>query len=337
MTALISRNSSKFIGFVIAFCLFALFFMSSIAFGQTSMTLGTVLDAFIHYDPASSDHIIIRTTRVDRAVIAAVIGASLAIAGTLMQALTRNPLASPSIFGINAGAIFFIVMAATFFSISSLLQYMWLAFLGAAAAAALVYFLGSLGGEGLSSLKIVLAGAAVSALFTSFTSGMLVISENSLQGVLFWLAGSVSGRTLDMLLPLLPFMAVAGLLAFGLGNSINILTSGDEVAKGLGQRTTLVKLLMAVAVVVLAGGSVAIGGSIGFIGLIVPHIVRGLIGIEHRWVIPYSALLGASTLLLADIGSRFVIMPQEMPIGVMTAFLGAPFFIYLARRGFREK
>lgn len=337
MTALISRNSSKIIGLVIAFCLLVVFFMSSIAFGQTPMTLGTVLDAFIHFDPASSDHIIIRTTRVDRAVIATVIGASLAIAGTLMQALTRNPLASPSIFGINAGAVFFIVMAATFFSASSLLQYMWLAFLGAAVAAALVYFLGSLGGEGLSTLRIVLAGAAVSALFTSFTSGMLVISENSLQGVLFWLAGSVSGRTLDMLVPLLPFISGAGLLAFGLGNSINILTSGEEVAKGLGQRTTLVKLLMAAAIVVLAGGSVAIGGSIGFIGLIVPHIVRGLIGMDHRWVIPYSAVLGAGTLLLADIGSRFIIMPQEMPIGVMTAFLGAPFFIYLARRGFRER
>ncbi|WP_026342201.1 FecCD family ABC transporter permease [Paenibacillus fonticola] len=337
MTALISRNSSKIIGLVIAFCLLVVFFMSSIAFGQTPMTLGTVLDAFIHFDPASSDHIIIRTTRVDRAVIATVIGASLAISGTLMQALTRNPLASPSIFGINAGAVFFIVMAATFFSASSLLQYMWLAFLGAAVAAALVYFLGSLGGEGLSTLRIVLAGAAVSALFTSFTSGMLVISENSLQGVLFWLAGSVSGRTLDMLVPLLPFISGAGLLAFGLGNTINILTSGEEVAKGLGQRTTLVKLLMAAAIVVLAGGSVAIGGSIGFIGLIVPHIVRGLIGMDHRWVIPYSAVLGAGTLLLADIGSRFIIMPQEMPIGVMTAFLGAPFFIYLARRGFRER
>ncbi|WP_182533883.1 FecCD family ABC transporter permease [Fontibacillus panacisegetis] len=336
MKAILSRNSSKWIGLIFAALMFMILFVSSISFGQTKMPLGTVVEAFTQYDASSSDHIIVRTTRVERAVIATVIGASLAIAGAFMQALTRNPLASPSVFGINAGAMFFIVMAASFLSVSSLSHFMWLAFLGAAIASALVYMLGTLGSDGLSPVKIVLAGSAVSALFTSFTSGMLVLSESNLEGVLFWLAGSVSGRTLDMLVPLLPFIAGAGLLAFFLGTSVNILTSGDDIAKGLGQRTLLIKLLMAVVVVVLAGGSVAIGGSIGFIGLIVPHMARALVGADYRWITPYCVLLGASLLLFADIISRFVIMPEEMPVGVLTALFGAPFFIYLARRGFRK-
>jgi iron complex transport system permease protein len=163
------------------------------------------------------------------------------------------------------------------------------------------------------------------------------MDEQSLEGVLFWIGGSVAGRTLDMLAPVLPFMLGAGILSFLLGNSINILSTGDDVAKGLGQRTILVKILMGIVIVFLAGGSVAVGGSIGFIGLIVPHIVRGLVGIDYRWIIPYCAIFGASLLLLADVIARFVIMPEEMPIGVMTAMIGAPFFIYIARRGFSKE
>ena len=146
----------------------------------------------------------------------------------------------------------------------------------------------------------------------------------------------MSGRTIDMLAPILPFMLGAWVLAMLLGNAINILSSGEDVAKGLGQRTVFIKILMGVVIVFLAGGSVAIGGAIGFIGLIIPHIVRALVGIDYRWIIPYCALLGASLLLLADVAARFVIMPEEMPIGVMTAFIGTPFFIYIARRGFKK-
>jgi iron complex transport system permease protein len=254
-----------------------------------------------------------------------------------MQALTRNPLASPGIFGINAGAVFFVVLAMSFFSISSLTQYMWMAFIGSGVAAVMVYFLGSLGRDGLSPIKIVLAGAAITALFVSLTQGLLVITEQNLEGVLFWLAGSVAGRTLEMLEPILPFMAVAWAVALFLGHPVNILTSGEDVAKGLGQQTILVKTLMALVIVILAGGSVAVGGSIGFIGLIVPHIVRGLVGINYRWIIPYCAFMGASLLLLADVTARFLIRPQEVPIGVMTALIGTPFFISITRRGFSKE
>lgn len=337
MTYLFSRPSSRWLGLIIGIFLLMISFISSIIFGQTPISFNTVMEAFFSFDENSTEHIIITTTRISRAVIAAVIGSSLAIAGALMQALTRNPLASPSIFGINAGAVFFVVIAVTFFSFSSLTQYMWIAFLGAGVAAVMVYLLGSVGRDGLSPITIVLAGAAITALFVSLTQGLLVINGQNLEGVLFWLAGSVAGRTMDMLEPILPFMIGGWVVALFLGNSVNILTSGEDVAKGLGQRTILVKALMALVIITLAGGSVAVGGSIGFIGLITPHIVRGLVGIDYRWILPYCALYGASLLLLADIAARFIMMPQEVPIGVMTALIGTPFFIYIARRGFSKE
>jgi iron complex transport system permease protein len=337
MNPLFPRTSLKILGFWIGLCLFFMSFMSSIVFGKTPTSIGTAIEAFVHFDETSIEHIIITTTRLSRAVIACIIGASLAIAGALMQALTRNPLASPGILGINAGALLFVVFASVFFSFNSLIYLMWFAFLGAGLAAIMVFLLGSIGRDGLSPIKIVLAGAALTALFSSFTQGLLVINEQSLEGVLFWIGGSVSGRTLEMLDPILPFMLGAGLLSVFLGNSINVFTSGEDIAKGLGQKIILVKILMGIAIVCLAGGSVAVGGSIGFIGLIVPHIVRSFVGIDYRWIIPYCAIFGASLLLLADVAARFVIMPEEMPIGVMTAMIGAPFFIYIARRGFSKE
>ncbi|SMO32233.1 FecCD family ABC transporter permease [Melghirimyces algeriensis] len=337
MNAFSSSQTVKISVLILSFIVFILSFVLSVALGKTPITFQTAIDAFTHYDGNNKEHVIIMTSRLSRAIIATVVGASLAVAGALMQALTRNPLAAPDIFGINAGALFFIVAAATFFSVDSLVQYMWIGFLGAAIAGGLVYLLGSLGGDGLSPIKIVLAGAAISALFISFTQGMLVIDEQKIQSILFWLAGSVSGRELDMLLSVLPFIAVAGIIALFLGKPVNILMSGDDVAKNLGLNTHLTKVMIGVVVVFLAGGSVAIAGSIGFIGLVVPHIVKGITGPNYLWIIPLSALTGASLLIMADLAARFVIMPQEMPIGVMTAFLGTPFFIYIARKGVTKR
>lgn len=333
MNHLLTRTPYKIAGLLIGFFILGLSFILSISFGKTPIPFHTVIDAFFSYDEAVTEHVIITTSRLSRAVIAAVVGAGLAISGALMQALTKNPLAAPDIFGINAGALFFIVVAATFFHVDSLVSYMWIAFIGASVAGVLVYFLGSFGRDGLSPIKIVLAGAAITALFVSLTQGMLVVDEQNIQSVLFWLAGSVAGRSMDMLLPVLPFMIGAAVMTLLLGRQINILMSGEDVAKSLGQRTLLIKFLMGIAIVFLAGGSVAVAGSIGFIGLIVPHMIRGIIGTDYRWVLPFSALGGASLLLLADVAARFVIMPQEMPIGVMTALLGTPFFIYIARKG----
>jgi len=290
-------------------------------------------DALQFYDDSSVEHVVLLTERLPRTIIAAVVGASLAVAGGLMQALTRNPLASPSVFGINAGAIFFIVIAIVVLSVSSLTTMMWFGFAGAAVAAAIVYALGSLGRDGLTPIKIVLAGTAISALFASFTQAILVLDGTGLQDVLFWLAGSVSGRTLDMLYPVLPYMTAAAIISLFMGRAINLLLTGDDIAKGMGQNVLLVKVLMGVVTVLLAGGSVAVAGSIGLVGLVVPHIMRALVGNDYRWLVPYSIVGGAILLLSADVVARLVIMPQEVPLGVMTALIGGPFFVYIARKG----
>ncbi|KHN51005.1 FecCD family ABC transporter permease [Pectobacterium fontis] len=310
--------------------------VASLMLGQTTISFSAVFRALFHYDPQQIDQILVLTTRLSRTVIAIIVGASLAVAGALMQALTRNPLASPGLFGINAGAMFAIVLLSSLLTFSSQSALAWTAYLGAAVAGVMVYVLGTLGHARSSHLRIVLAGAAISALFISFTQALLVINQDGLDSMLFWLAGSVSGRSLSMLLPLWPYFAIALFLALLLARHLNILVAGDEIARGLGQRTALVRALSGLCVIGLAGGAVAIAGNIGFIGLIVPHIVRRVLSADHRWLLPGCAICGATLLLLADIASRLLIMPQEVPIGAMTALLGAPFFIYLARRGMRH-
>ncbi|MEQ9886541.1 FecCD family ABC transporter permease [Pectobacterium zantedeschiae] len=310
--------------------------VASLMLGQTTISFGAVFSALFHYDPQQIDHILVLTTRLSRTVIAIVVGASLAVAGALMQALTRNPLASPGIFGINAGAMFTVVLLSSLLTLSSQVALAWTAYLGAAVAGVMVYMLGTLGNARSSHLRIVLAGAAISALFISFTQALLVINQDGLDSMLFWLAGSVSGRNLSMLLPLLPYFVIALCLTLLLARHLNILVAGDEIAKGLGQRTALVRALSGLCVIGLAGGAVAIAGNIGFVGLIVPHIVRRVLSADHRWLLPGCAIFGATLLLLADVAARLLIVPQEVPVGAMTALLGAPFFIYLARRGLRH-
>ncbi len=324
--------TSKIVGLFIGTGLFLLFICLSIVYGYTDTTWKMAIDAYTNFD-GSNEHLIIQTVRMPRALIAAAVGASLGIAGALMQALTKNPLADPKIFGINAGASFFIVFAVSFFSITSLDAFIWIAFAGAAVAAVIVYFIGSLGREGLTPMKFTLAGAAIWALFSSLTQGMLVLNEKALEEVLFWLAGSVQGRSLEYLQSVLPYLIIAWVGSLIIARHINLLSMGEDVAKGLGQRTGLIKVVTALFIILLAGGSVAIAGPIGFIGIMVPHLARFLVGIDYRWVIPYCALIGGILLIVADISARYIIMPQEIPVGVMTAIIGTPFFIYIARKG----
>lgn len=206
-------------------------------------------------------------------------------------------------------------------------------FIGAAFTAAIVYGAGSLGREGLTPVKLTLAGAAMAAMFSSLTQGLLAVNELELEQVLFWLTGSVQGRSLHLLLLMLPYAAVALIISFFLGQKINLLSMGEDVAKGLGQKTGLLKLVMAICIVLLAGSAVAIAGPISFIGIIIPHFARFVIGNDYRWILPFSAVLGAILLVTADIGARYIIMPQEVPVGVMTAIIGMPIFVYIARRG----
>lgn len=317
-------------GLVVGLGLLGLSMLSSILFGAADIGPATVWAALVAFDD-STDHLIIRTLRVPRALVAAAVGAALALAGAIMQGLTRNPMADPGLLGIEAGAALAVVAAVHFLGVGSLALYAWFAFAGAALAAAAVYVLGSAGRGGPTPLKLTVAGAALAALVSSLTTGILILDQRTLEQVRFWLAGSVAGRDLDLLLQAAPYLAVGLIVALALGRQITTLSLGDDVARGLGQRTGWIKAAAALTVVLLAGGSVAVAGPIGFVGLVVPHVARFLVGVDYRWLLPYAALLGGTFLVLADVLGRLVLRPQELPVGVMTALVGGPFFVALVR------
>lgn len=333
---LLKTNGQKLLGLIIVLLILVLLMCASIVYGYTQTSWKMVLDAFQNNN-GSNEHIVIETVRLPRALIAAAVGSSLAISGVLMQTLTKNPLASPGIFGVNAGAGFAVVVAVTLFSVSNLQAFAWISFLGAAIAAISVYIIGSAGRDGLTPMKLTLAGAAMSAMFASFTQGFLVINEAAFEQVLFWLAGSVEGRKMEILTNVLPYLLVGWVGSVFIASKMNVLSMGEDVAKGLGVNTGFLKIIIAIIVILLAGGSVAIAGPIGFIGIVIPHLTRFIVGIDHRWLIPFSGALGGVLLLVADILARYIIMPQEIPVGVMTAIIGTPFFIYIARKGFNAR
>ncbi|MDN5696677.1 MAG: iron ABC transporter permease [Rubrobacter sp.] len=318
------------LGLVVSLGILFVSMMVSVRFGAARIGTLDVLRAFTDYG-GSQDDLIVRTLRVPRAIIAALVGACLAVAGAIMQGLTRNPLADPGILGINAGAAFAVVTAVFVFGASSLSTYAIFAFIGAGVAALVVYGLGSVGRGGMGPMRLAIAGAALAALLSSLTTAMLILSQQTLDEIRFWLAGSVAGRDLELLQQVLPYIVVGLIVAFALSRQITTLTLGDDVATGLGQRTGVTKILAALVVVLLAGSAVAVAGPVGFVGLVVPHAVRFFVGVDYRWILPYAAIAGAILLVGADIASRIVIRPQEIPVGVTTALVGAPFFIYLAR------
>ncbi|WML46992.1 iron ABC transporter permease [Neobacillus sp. PS3-34] len=333
---LLKNKGQKWFGLFLAMIILIFLMCASIVYGYTDTTWKMAIDAFQHFN-GSNEHLVIQSVRLPRSLIAAAVGASLAVSGVLMQTLTKNPLASPDIFGINAGAGAAVVIAVTIFGIGNLHLFTWLSFLGAAIAAISVYAVGSGGREGLTPMKLTLAGAAMTALFASFTQGLLVLNEAALEQVLFWLAGSVSGRKLENLTVVLPYMAAGLAGALLIAARMNVLSMGEDVAKGLGVNTVLLKISIGIIVILLSGGAVAVAGPIGFIGIVIPHLTRSIVGIDHRWVIPFAGLLGGVLLVAADIASRYIMMPQEIPVGVMTAIIGTPFFIYIARKGFNGR
>ncbi|MFC5652698.1 FecCD family ABC transporter permease [Paenibacillus solisilvae] len=306
--------------------------MCSIAFGVTDIPLRVVWESFTHYNN-SNEHLVIRTTRVPRALIAAAVGACLAVAGALMQVITRNPIASPSTLGVNSGAAFFIIMSAAWLGVSGLHAFTWVALIGAAVSGGIVFFLGSIGRDGMTPVKITLAGASMAAFFASLTQGIMLTDGKMFDQVLVWLVGSVAGRDMDQLESVWPYMGAGMVIALLLSRHLNVLAMGDDVAQGLGLRTAHIKSFAAVSIILLAGGSVAVAGPIAFVGIIIPHIVRHLVGTDYRWIVPGSAVLGALLLVAADLGSRYIAMPKEVPVGVMTAIIGVPFFVYIARKG----
>jgi iron complex transport system permease protein len=326
----ILSRTKPVIGLIIGFIVLAICLFISVSYGAADISWSSVYDSLISFD-GSREHLIIRTVRLPRSLLAMIVGASISTAGAIMQGITRNPLADPGILGINAGAAFAVVMAIFLFGASSPSFYVWCAFAGAGITAVSVYFLASLGRSGITPLNLTIAGAAISAFLASLTTGILIVSQSTLEEIRFWLAGSLAGADTSLILQILPYVCIGMVLTLIISKQITILSLGEDIAKGLGQQTASVKILAAVCVLLLDGSAIAVAGAIGFIGLVVPHIVRFIVGLDYRWILPYSALFGAILLLASDIAARLIIKPQEIPVGIMTALVGAPFFIYLAK------
>ncbi|MFC0212306.1 FecCD family ABC transporter permease [Paenibacillus chartarius] len=305
--------------------------LAAVSYGAKDLTLTTVWKAILHYDPKLTSHQIIHELRLPRVIGAAVMGAAFAVAGALMQGVTRNPLADAGILGINAGAMLMVALSFAFFPGIPYSALMLLSFIGAVLSTLFVFLLGSTSAGGLTPLRLTIAGAVVAALLHSASSGVAIYYDLS-QDLAFWYAGGVAGVKWSHLKVLIPIISGAVIWAWVMGRSVSIVSLGDEVAVNLGVKTKRVRMLGMSAALILAGVSVSAVGSIGFVGLVIPHISRKLVGVDYRFVIPVSAFLGAILLVLADLGARIVNPPRELAIGVMVALVGVPFFLYLARK-----
>ncbi|BBC29299.1 putative siderophore transport system integral membrane component, FecCD family [Streptomyces graminofaciens] len=309
----------------------------SMAFGALSVPLDQVWHTLLGGAPSSRIDNVIWSVRLPRTALGLATGAALGLAGALMQALTRNPLADPGILGVSAGAAFAVVLSVGVLGISSAYGYIWFAFGGAFVASVLVYLLGGLGRSGSTPVKLALAGVAVTSLLFSLTSSIALTDPDALNRYRFWNAGSLANQDDGVLLRVLPFLAVGALLALACAPALNSLALGDDVAKSLGLKLGLVRVQGVVAVTLLTGGAVAVIGPVVFVGLVVPHIARVLaqaagLGPDHRWLLPLSAVLAPCLLLTADIAGRLIARPVEIQAGILVAFIGGPFFIALVRR-----
>ncbi|WP_313192527.1 iron ABC transporter permease [Shinella zoogloeoides] len=270
--------------------------------------------------------------RIPRTVLALLAGAALGLAGAIMQGVTRNPLADPGILGVNMGASLAVVVGVAWSDIASAHAYIFTAIFGAGAAAVFVYVIGSLGRGGATPLKLALAGAATSIAFSSLVIAVVLPRADIAGGIRAWQIGGVGGATFERIDPVLPFLAAGFVVALLSARKLNALALGDELAAGLGEHVAVTRAVAAFAAILLCGATTAVCGPIGFVGLVVPHLARLLAGSDHRWLLPFSAIGGAGLLLAADIVGRIVARPAELDVGIVTALVGAPFFIWIVRR-----
>ncbi|MDE0546827.1 iron ABC transporter permease [Microbacterium sp. C7(2022)] len=304
--------------------------VASVAFGVRSVSLGEII-AGVTGDTSGVAEAAV-AARIPRTVLAILVGAALALSGATMQAVTRNPLADPGILGVSAGAALAVVIGIAFFSVTAPLATMGFAIAGSAVAAVFVYMVGSLGRGGATPLKLALAGAATSAAFMSLVSAILLPRVDILETFRFWQIGGVGGATWDRITLVLPVLAIGALICFACARGMNSLALGDDLATGLGENVARTRIIASAGAVVLCGAATAVAGPIAFVGLVIPHLCRLLVGTDHRWLLPFTAIAGAELLILADVIGRVIARPQEIEVGIITAFIGAPFFIWIVRR-----
>jgi iron complex transport system permease protein len=306
--------------------------ITSLLIGARPVALSTAFEALFAYDPASAEHIIIRDYRLPRTLLGVLCGAAFGVSGALIQAATRNPLADPGILGVNAGAAFFVTLAVGLFGFHAIASYLWFAFLGAITVTLLVYAVGARGRDGATPVRLVLSGVALSAVLGGIGSSITLLDPLAFDSLRLWSIGSLAGRNIDVVLTVAPFIVCGLVLSLCVAPSLNAIALGDDPSRALGVNLARTRILVVIAVTLLAGGATAAAGPIGFVGLMVPHVVRWLTGPDQRRIIPFTILCSPILLLAADIAGRLVLFPGELEAGIVTAFIGAPVLIALARR-----
>nr|WP_257019307.1 iron ABC transporter permease [Streptomyces sp. TLI_235] len=301
----------------------------SIGVGAKQLSLGEVWHGLV--DSHSDSYTVVHEMRLPRTLLGLLVGTALGLAGGVMQALTRNPLADPGLLGINAGASAAVVSAGTFLGVATFDGYVWFALAGTAAVSVLVYAVG--GGRGATPARLALAGSALNATLFSYVSAVMLLDTGALEKMRFWTVGSLAGAQHGTVLKVLPFIAVGLVLALALARPLNVMALGDDSARALGARPALIRAAAITAVTLLCGAATAACGPIVFVGLMVPHFVRALTGPDLRWLFPYCAVLAPVLLLGADVLGRVLGRPGELQVGIVTAVLGGPFFLYFAHRG----
>ncbi|MFF5520237.1 FecCD family ABC transporter permease [Streptomyces coeruleorubidus] len=323
-----TRRAIRAFGLLLAVAILVLVALASIAIGAKELSLGQVWHGLFEDSGTYGDVVV--AERLSRTVLGLLAGAALGLAGAVLQALTRNPLADPGLLGINAGASAAVVTAVTFLGITSLSGYVWFAFFGAAAVGALVWFLG--GSRGATPVRLALAGTAISAALYGYLQAVMIMDDAALGKMRFWTVGSLSAANDSTIRQVLPFLLAGMILALALSRPLNAMAMGDDTAKALGANLNRTRALSMLAATVLCGAATAACGPIVFVGLMVPHVVRSFTGPDLRWILPYAAILSPVLLLGADVIGRIVARPAELQVGIITAILGGPVFIYLVRR-----
>ncbi|MFT4052091.1 MAG: iron chelate uptake ABC transporter family permease subunit [Microbacterium sp.] len=321
------RRALALIGILAALVLAML---ASLAFGANPLSVSAVWQGLWHPDDSDAS-IIVWTLRLPRTIVGIVVGAAFGVAGALIQALTRNPLADPGILGVNAGAGFAITIGVGMFGLSGITGYIWFAFLGAAAATILVYLIGTAGRGTVTPVTLVLAGVALSAVLNGFSTFLTLIDKYLFESVRNWGVGTIAPTSLEDAASVLPFLAIGLLIAVALSGPLNAIALGDELAASLGTKVMRTRVLGIVAVTLLAGAATALTGGIAFVGLMIPHIVRWFTGPDQRWIIAFSALAAPVLVLVADVIGRVIARPGEIEVGIVTAVIGAPVLIALVR------
>ena len=302
--------------------------LASIAIGAKELSLAQVWHGLFEDSGTYGDVVV--SERLSRTVLGLLVGAALGLSGAVLQALTRNPLADPGLLGINAGASAAVVTAITFFGVTSLSGYVWFAFAGAAVVGALVYFLG--GSRGATPVRLALAGTAISAALYGYLQAVMIMDEAALGKMRFWTVGSLASATNTTIEQVLPFLVIGTVLALALARPLNAMAMGDDTARALGAHLNRTRVLSMAAATVLCGAATAACGPIVFVGLMVPHVVRSFTGPDLRWILPYATVLSPVLLLGADVIGRLIARPAELQVGIVTAILGGPVFIFLVRR-----